>query len=181
MQGITSPQTWARYGLVDRLVSKFRTRNMLMGTLISLVLIDSNVITKLVEWVTQNIPKGSRFILVWIFGLFKRRRNKIDKTCSLMSITPDRELCTIFLKVLWYLREQTEFKTINNVVIHKSLKDMDVVQSVPKATQSTIDFKDTKIEYKVVSELTTIYADREYKREMQKTMYFAPTKTSVTF
>lgn len=172
--GMMSTQTWARYGIISRLTSQLQTGNTLIDTVLSLLVVDSNFTNQAINWLTKKIPHFIFVFYAWLISFFITKKTDVGvkKQCEIHSITPEKEVCNLFPKVVWFAQTNTNCDTKDHLFFHQGNSNMSVVQSVPKSTQASFMYKDVEIHYKITSELITIHADREYKRDKDKILLY---------
>lgn len=158
--------TLTRASLIERLVSKFRTRNAILDTFISLVLVESGLVQVIGRWIATNAAHLFGRYVAFIARLLRTRQNTVTKTCRLQSITPELEINTIFPKIQWFLRYHTKLNTATDVNIQWTKDANSPVQTTD--CRSTIHWNGIKIDFTESHEIITIYADRTYQRKMHK-------------
>ena len=66
---------------------------------------------------------------------------------------------------MWYINSLTNTKNEKQVSLETTKNNPEVTQQIPKERTAIIKFLEHEIEYRIRTEMITIYAEREHKRE----------------
>ncbi len=173
---ITSPAAsmfFLQTQLKSELLSKFQTDNPILNAIIALIILSSTetiirYISKLKDKLLE-LPFLIWRLLSYTVHLYKKYTGTITtmipKTATVKYITDDREINTLFEPINWYIGTQTDVKKEPTVSLQTTKNNNDITQQIPKQRSAEISFLDHKIKYIVTTELISIYADKEHKRE----------------
>lgn len=157
----------------SQLLDKLQTGDPIYDTIIAFVLLSSQetivrYITKLKDFIIHQAPwKILSFIrwLRWLSGLSKEKGESVSKKAVIKYITEDREINTLYAPVSWYLNTLTDIKKELEVNMSTTKNDTTLSQSIPKNRSSKVIFLDHEIYYTLSTDMISIYAEREHKRE----------------
>jgi len=103
--------------------------------------------------------------LRWLSGLSKERGEMLNKKAVIKYITENREINTLYAPVIWYLNNLTDIKKEESINMSTTKNDKTLTQSVPKNRTSKVEFLNHEIHYTLTTDMISIYAEREHKRE----------------
>ena len=155
------------------LLGKIRTGDPIYDTMIAFAIMSSqdtliSYMSYLKDFMLQS-PRLFWGFLRWIIKRWKfrkrPRRGRIEKNATVQYITDGREINTLFEPVMWYINSLTDTKTEPQVLLETTKNNPDVTQHIPRQRSAKIFFLDHKIKYSIRTELVTIYAERDHKRE----------------
>lgn len=151
-----------------KLLDALRTGNEYRDAIVILAILSSQ------EAVTGCLAKIKNFVmgylrrfLTQVYQYLQRKYYGVQtkKTATIKSITDSKEINTLYDAVFWYANTLVDTKVEDNVIIQTTKNDADVAVIVPKKKTAVVKFKDHDIDFQVASEIVTIHAEREHKRE----------------
>lgn len=155
-----------------QLLSRLSTGDPIYDTIISLVVLSCQAtITGYLGRLSEILLSILSYIywkMMWLIRYRKGAKNNIPvvlKEAKIEHITENREVNELYDPISWYINRLTDVKVQKNTTIEKTKNNPSVTQKIPKSRSSTFKFGEYEIAYKFTTELITIYADREYKRE----------------
>lgn len=158
----------------SELLSKIRTGDPIIDTIIGIAILGSqDTIIKYFGKI-RDLLANSPWILISLIKKFKRWyrlvRYKEDietetKTVTIKYITDSREINTLFEPVHWYINNLTDTIKETSTSLETTKNNPGITQKIPKQRTSKINFLDHEITYQISTEMITIYAEREHKRE----------------
>ncbi len=154
-----------------QLIDRLRTGDPIYDTIIAFILLSSQdvllkYICKFKDMIIYRVPWLLK--LVWRIlcrYLGKEAHEMTEKTAVIRHITDGREINTLFTPVLWYLNSLTDTRQEDNVEMQTTKNSTALTQTVPQNRTAEVKFLNHKIRYTISTEMITIYADREHKRE----------------
>lgn len=151
------------------MVKKLQNGNVIHDAIIYFV---ANLIYSFVERTTPEIFKNADLlrlkIVVFLISILKKARRKKeiqDKTATIKYITDNNDINLLFDHVLWYLNTHTETQKEENTSFQMIKNTPDLTRQIPPSKTSSIKYKEHTMQYCISSELKTIHAEREYKRD----------------
>lgn len=161
--------------LKTTLLAKIHTGDALYDTIIAFILLSSQEIIRtyiglLKDFLIaspKHLYKFIRIFIKWYKITYTNTplETQIKKEAKISHITESREINTLFEPVMWYILSLTDTKKEETILLETTKNNSFVTQKLPKNCTSTIKFLDHDIEYSIATEMITIYAEREYKRE----------------
>lgn len=151
------------------LIKKILNGNIIHDAVIYFI---ANLIYAFMERTTPEIFKNMdtfylKFVttLMGIVKKLKSSRELTNKVAMIKYITDNNDINLLFEHVLWYLNTHTETKKEEKTSFQIIKNTPDLTRQVPLSKLASIEYKGNKIEYQVNTELITIHAEREYKRD----------------
>ncbi len=163
-----------RVHLKSQLLDRLQTGHPVTDTIIAFVVLSSqetvlyylckfkNVLVYRIPWLLK---------LIWQFIVTKRKvvdpnaAKVITKRATICQITESREINTLFVPILWYLNTLTDMRKEHLVDLKTTKSNSQLVQAIPQNRTAEVQFLDHTILYKIETQMITIYADRDHKRE----------------
>ena len=151
-----------------KLLDALRTGNEYRDAIVILAILSSQeAVTGCLAKIRNFVTGYLRRFLSRLYQFLQRKYygEQIRKTATIKSITDSKEINTLYEAVFWYGNTLVDTKSEHNVVVQSTKTDTDVAVIVPKKKTAIIQFKDYSIDFEVESEIMTIHAEREHKRE----------------
>nr|QBK85791.1 MAG: AAA family ATPase [Marseillevirus LCMAC101] len=171
----TSGQTleYLKIHVKEKLIDRLQTGDPIYDTIIAFLLLSSQdtVIRYICIWkdfIIYRFPWLVWRFLKWIKKRIRPEEKEIEmmtKTAVIKYITEGREINTLFPPILWYLNTLTDIRQEDAVTMETTKNNLQLTQTIPKNRTAEVEFLKHKIEYTITTEMISIYADREHKRE----------------
>lgn len=152
-----------------KLLDALRTGNEYRDAIVILAILGSQeAVTGCLTKIRNFVVGYLRRFLTHVYQYLQRKYygERIRKSASIKSITDAKEINTLHEAVFWYANTLVDTKAEHDVIVQSTKTDTDVAVIVPKKKTAAIKFKDYDIDYQLESEIMTIHAEREHKREV---------------
>jgi hypothetical protein len=156
-----------------QLIDRIKTGDPVYDTIIAFILLSSQdtiirYIGYVKDFILYKFPwliwKFFRFLYV-LFNPTKKEVKKMEKKAVVKYITEGREINTLFPHILWYLNTLTDIHQEESITMQTTKNDSSLTQTIPQNRTAKVEFLNHKIKYTITTEMISIYADRERKRE----------------
>lgn len=173
MSGFGSAQGAAQFlqtSLKVNLLSNIQTGDPVWDTCVAFVILS------LQEPIIAYLTLLKNFILTQLRYVFDRSYSyaekkyygeKIKKTATIKYITDGKEINNLYEKVFWYGNTLISVKKEEEIQFQMTKNEDTINTVIPKAKSAVIPYKGIDITFVVASEVLTIHAEREHKRENQ--------------
>lgn len=150
------------------LMNKINTDNVFLDTFLKMLIMSSqDPLVNFINYIKNSVLNLPYNIYLLILSIYRNILNKniVTKKGVVMYITEDREINTLFEPVMWYICQETDTKMQDNIYMETTKDDTNTRLRVPNGTTSTINALNHEFRYNIKTEIKTIYAEREHKRE----------------
>lgn len=152
----------------SKLLERIQTGNPIRDTVIAFCILSSQeTVTNYLAIIRDFVFRRIKCVLIIVVDLLRRKYygEKVKKTMQVKYITDKKEQNTLFDAVFWYSNTLIDPKAENNINIQTTKDDDQVAITVPMQKTALIKFEKYEIEYEMRSDIITIHAEREHKRE----------------
>lgn len=155
--------------LSSLMLAKLTTGNQIIDSLLGIFAITSaqslaSMVSDIRSLASSSVYSVIRLVIL-LYRIIRKKQELITRTVHIKYFTDDREINMLYEDMVWYINTVSNFIQEEELSVEITKTRDSLTSRLPKTRSSSFVFDGTTINYKIYSEIITLYADREQKKE----------------